>query len=394
MSHSPNRLPYDHSKFVDRKKEVQWVQDKIECLIDGEPLNRRTIIFHGQRGAGKSWLLQEVMYQNEKKGGMLIFYLDLATFAEQQPGKAVRLAIKRLHQMVAQIVGPAAAGFQAANSLDQQTDWLVADAEQLSAILVLLLDHVNESEEDLLEILEDRLLAPLINLPKTLLVMAGRGKQYVWKSPELRIRSDEWDLAPFKLPDTQAQIEKQVPRPSLPVDEIQRVCGGYPGSNYTLAQGSDDPVTALENCVLELIDDWLTVPQPPAQREHLEALCVLRAFSEAMIPHILAAYFEDPAYLDWKHRQCRQVRQSLVSTTLVKWDEPSGGYAIDDALRRILCNWLYEAHLDAWTRLHTAARDLFTEWIKEYPRTAERWREASAYHAEKLAHGPGGSVQD
>jgi hypothetical protein len=67
---------------------------------------------------------------------------------------------------------------------------------------------------------------------------------------------------------------------------------------------------------------------------------------------------------------------------------------MDDALSRVLENWLYEHEPMIWKRLHTAARDLFQKWKSEYPRTAERWQREVDYHEGNLANGPRWMPQD
>ena len=395
MSSLPGRLTHDHDKFVDRVTEKRLVLDLVRRLLLGEPLERRTVIFHGQRGAGKSWLLREIEYQlMTSKADVLPLYLDLADYAEQPFEVAVRDRIWKVHQAVAHTIGPVDVGLQATDDLEQLTMWLLADVKQMPGVLVLLLDHVEDADKALLEGLENYLLRPLIHDPRVLLVLAGRGRQYIWKSPILRIRSQECNLHRFEPSETQEQLEKQVPQPTPLAGEIQQLSGGYPWSNYILGINRDDRIAALEQCITVLIGDWLTVPAPPVRRTYLEALCVLRAFSDAMIPLMLTTYFQEPVYPDWNYNQYRRVRQSLVHTTLVGWDEFSGGYAIDEALRRVLEHWLYEKHRDVWTRLHTAARDLFDEWASKYPRTAARWRTEATYHDGKLEHGPSWSLED
>ena len=83
MNGLPERLLYNHDQFVDRTDEVQLVLSKVQRLPRNDSLKRRTVIFHGQRGTGKSWLLQEVVYQLKDKTNVLSVYLDLAAYATQ-----------------------------------------------------------------------------------------------------------------------------------------------------------------------------------------------------------------------------------------------------------------------------------------------------------------------
>jgi len=394
MNGLPERLPYSHDQFVNRQIEIELVLKQVQRLLDGEPVERRTVIFHGQRGSGKSWLLQEIAHRLQDQSQVLPLYLDLGEYGKKAPDDAVRGIIEQIHRSVADSVGPAATGFHTMADLDRMSTWLVTDVEQMGGVLALLLDHVDESDKALLEPLEDHLLASLINVPGVKLVLAGRGKGYPWKSPPLRLKSEEYDLGPFEETHIQEQLEKQALHPTPPVDQVKQWGGGFPWNNYLLVEYLADRGIALENCLAALLGDLLERVKPPLDRAYLEALCVLRAFSDEMIPPMLAAYFNDRAYLDWKYGQYRQVRQSLVGTTLAKWDSSSGSYVIDKALCCVLEHWLYEAHQEVYTCLHTAACDLFNKWTNQYPRTADRWQKEAAYHAGKLAHGPAWSSEE
>lgn len=381
MESLPERLPYDHGKFVNRANEIWLVIDKARELASSHPVEKRVVIFYGARGSGKSWLLQEIHYLLKAEHPSIpCVYLDLSTYGSRPSDEAVRAIIGQILQTLA---GPSTESSLSNAMLDQWSALLVNGVNR-PALMVLLFDHVDESHRDLLTLLEDRCLSPLAVLPNTLIVLAGRGREYVWRGPELRLRSEERDLPYFDLPCTQEQLDKQVPHPIPSADEIQILSGGYPWSNYLLGKHRDDKATALQQCVTILLGDLLGSEVDYA---HLQALCVLRAFSDEMIPPMLAAYFDEPDYLKWQYRRYRQVRQALIRTTLVKWDEPCGGYVIDEALRRVLEHQLYERDPEIWERSHTAARDLFDAWQKEYPRTAVRWEKEMAYHAGRLTHG-------
>lgn len=379
------RLPYDHEKFVDRADEVRLVVDKAQRSAASLHEERRVVIFHGARGSGKSWLLREIEYWlNETLPDDLVLYLDLAEFTAQPVDDAVQILIHRIWKAAETRTGRGTIQVREDERLDVLAEALVTAVRRVG-VLVLLLDHVDESSSDLLALLEDRCFSPLAVLPNALIVLAGRGKEYVWKRPELRLKSEERDLSYFDLPCTREQIEKQVPQPTPSADEIQALSGGYPWSNYILGIHHANKSAALDQCVGVLLHD---LPVAAADMDHLRALCVLHAFSDMMIPYMFSAYFNQPDHKNWEYRQCRQVRQALIQTTLVKWNEPNGGYVIDEALRRVLEHQLYEQDRVIWERLHTAARDLFAQWQQEYPRTAGRWEAEVAYHAGKLIRGP------
>jgi hypothetical protein len=381
MNNQPERFPYSHDKFVNRTDEVRLVMDKVQRLVSCLSDDKRVVIFHGARGSGKSWLLREIEYRiRGTHPSIPCPYFNLA-LATPPFDEAVRDIVKQIYQ---EFAGTSATTLPDDAPLIQ---WLplLREIRHSTRVLVVLFDHVDESPHKLLALLEDRCLSPLSVCPKVLIVLAGRGKEYTWKGQELRFKSEECDLGYFDLSHTREQIEKQVPQPPPSVDEVWKLSGGYPWSNYILGTHYEDKAAALGQC-LEFLLYELSVTEDHIS--WLRALCVLRAFSDQMIPPMLSACFDDQGILSWQYRQYRQVRQSLTATTLVKWSETSGGYVIDEALRRVLENWLYAHDQTMWRRLHTAARDLFETWKNDYPRTADRWKEAMAYHQEKLTHGP------
>ncbi len=301
MNGLPERLPYDHAKFVDRRDEIKLVSDIIEQLIDDGYAERRVVIFHGQRGTGKSWLLQEIRYQWRDNAQVWPVYLDLSRYADRPPDDAVGDLIADVRQQ---------AGAAGGRDLSRLSEALVADVEGANRITLLLLDHVDESPKELLEPLEDHFLAPLANVPHVVSVLTGRGREYTWKSASIRLRSLERDLIPFDRDKTAEQLDRQAPAARPQADAILKISQGFPWSNYLLSLDLDDPQAALTTCADALIGDCLSIPEPPVERWALEALCVLGTFSDEMIPTMLAAYHDDALYLDWRYRQYRELRQS------------------------------------------------------------------------------------
>jgi len=379
------RPPYDHNKFVDRVDEVRLVVEKATKLASGQPEDKRVVIFHGARGAGKSWLLKEIEYQLKKQlPNMLTIYLDLLDYSDSSPEDAVRAIIGQTRSPIANQLGLGPSQAPQDDSLPTLALALVDDAKRVR-VLFLLIDHVNESSREMLALLEDRCLALLAVEPRVLIVLAGRGREYRWRGMELRLGSRECELPYFELSWTREQLKRHDPELAQVADEIQSLSAGYPWSNYILGVNRANRADALAQCVEFLIGG---LPVSDDDRDHLEALCVLNAISDEMIPRMFTAYYNDPTYLTWRYRQYREARQTLIRTTLVKWKEEMGGYVMDEALCHVLEHRMYEHDRPTWERLHQAACDLFRDWVGKYPRTADRWQKEMAYHDWKLTHGP------
>jgi len=248
-------------------------------------------------------------------------------------------------------------------------------------VLVLLLDHVHESDWDLLLKLEDYLLGPLITMPEVLIVMSGRGRLYPWKTPELRLKAEFKDLKPLPEEDTKAQVKRQVPKPRISPEGLYQLTDGNPLANYLVARyGVPEGLNEVIEGLLE------PIPSEYRQkiREYLEALCVLRAFDEERIPTMLAVYYDDDSYRNWTFAQARKVRQELTRWALARWDSEQGGYVLDKTVRKLVEEYLKVAHPDKWKALQQAASELYRKWVEEFPRTKERWREEAQYHVKFL----------
>jgi len=371
-------LKYSSDRFINRQREVERVLAKVHALIQGSPLDTRTIIFTGGRGTGKSWLLAHLGAELRALSGIVVFGLDLSKYADWDPILAVADTLKQLG-------AETKLGKGLGTTLADMSRNLVQGIQRLLAqdALVLLVDYVYESDWKLLAALEEYLLGPLAVEARVLTVMAGRGRPYPWKRPELRLKAEFVDLEPF--PDvatTAEQLERQQKQALARAAEIHALSGGNPLANFLLAT-QDDPAAALDQVVEGMLD---TVPDERRGRvrDYLEALSVLRSFDEERIPAMLTAYHGDDKYLGWSYAQAREVREELVRWAFARWDAEEGGYVLDELTRKLLERYLETAQPDRWARLQQAASKLYSEWAQDYPRTRERWHQEVQYHVRQL----------
>jgi hypothetical protein len=382
MARQSIKLPdYSPDKFVDRDEEIKLVKDRARKLAEGQAADRRTIIFTGERGTGKSWLLAHLQGEIETLPDMQVFSFSLRKYADWEPVLAVADILKSLDNQLEE--GGEALGATLAE-MSRNLMENVRRALDHNA-LTLLVDHVYESDWNLLAALEDYLLGPLAVEPRVLIVMAGRGRAYPWKTPELRLKAQFEDLEPFdKANDTAEQLKRQQEKAVSRAKEIHEISGGNPLANYLLAT-EENPSKALDQVVRGMLE---TVPGKERQkvREYLEALCVLRAFDEERIPTMLAAYYDNEDYRDWSYAAARQVREALVKWAFAHWSADKGGYVLDELTRQLLERYLETAEHEIWERLQEAASDLYEEWAEKYARTKDRWQGEVDYHTDQLHH--------
>jgi len=333
-----DKLLYQPEKFVDREKALYLVLEKARRISAGVPVMRRVVIFHGQRGAGKTWLLQELKR---------------------------RLASLVTPHLV--FLGKGATPGAIAAGIPSQRP------------LALLVGDVNEADGVQLEALEEQVLAPLLQDQQVLIVLAERGRPHVWTTPDLREKSEDHDLEAFQPADVADQIKRQVPGTGADATEINAVSGGYPWSNYLLARYHPQQEEALARCI-ELLLEGLNGDL----RTYLEALCVLRAFDETRMVPVFQAYSPEFAEQHWDYAVCRGVRQDLLDTTLVCWQAEARGYVVDEPLRLVLEAGLRARDFERWFELHCTCFWLYAGWAERYEQASAWWVPEAQYHAARL----------
>ncbi|MBU1662351.1 MAG: ATP-binding protein [Chloroflexi bacterium] len=368
---------YSPGLFVNRRAEIEFVLERVQMLQQGDPLEKRTIAFMGERGIGKTWLLAHLEHEIKNTRQASVFLLNLDKYAERDPSSAVIEALQALHLFLTdekdKVLGESPAEIsrevmgRVRDSLEKQT-------------LVCLVDHVYESGWELLGAFEDYLLGPVAIEQKTLIVLAGRGRTYPWKTSELRPPPEP--MLPFLSPeDTKRQIQKQVVDPKE--DDylvIHSLSGGYPLSNfYFAAMGFSDGVEENVQALLEKVPE----DKGDKLRQHLEALSVLKAFDEERINAMLAAYYEKPSYQDQGFAAARQIREEIVKYGFARWMEEERGYVMDRAIQTAVTAALRygkRKRPELWVRLHGAAVALFETWVQEYEGLEEQLEPQIEYH--------------
>ncbi|MDW8270244.1 MAG: AAA family ATPase, partial [Anaerolineae bacterium] len=76
-SHGVEVLPYDPNYFFDRKDEIDRVTSIVNAIIENKMIERRTLLFTGERGVGKTWLLLHLHKTKLKEKKTSSLYIDL-----------------------------------------------------------------------------------------------------------------------------------------------------------------------------------------------------------------------------------------------------------------------------------------------------------------------------
>ncbi|HID63144.1 MAG TPA: ATP-binding protein, partial [Anaerolineae bacterium] len=86
MMQQPIKPPeYSPDKFVDRETEVNLVLERAHTLAEGRTVDRRVVIFTGERGTGKTWLLAHLQTELLALSGVTVFLFSLREYADWDP---------------------------------------------------------------------------------------------------------------------------------------------------------------------------------------------------------------------------------------------------------------------------------------------------------------------
>ena len=378
---NPIELPnFSRTGFVNREDELNRVRACLRDLRDDVLVEKRTFIFTGQHGIGKSWLLQQLHGELQELSAVQAYLLDLADYWHLSPTDAVQQICRDLHAAI--FLGTASddRGLQeTAHQLIQQVKTEIVPEE----ILVLLLDTVYETPTALLEALEENLLGSLAIEQRVLLVMAGRGREYAWQTVELRLRAIFLNLKPFPVEYTHSQLVHFLPTAVDRAAEIHAISLGNPKASLLFAQHRDR-VDALNH----VIDDMLFPIRDDERediREQLQALAVPRRFDYNLMPHLLNVYFQRNSDYFYPRRKLRTILDSLLNPNLVYWNKEIGAYTLHASMRHLLLLYLQEAKPVRYKALHEACVGLYEEWVEGKPRNWELWQTELEYHQTELA---------
>jgi hypothetical protein len=409
---------YSPLLFVDRDMEIDRVLKKVEALTNGNPILRpsdRVVHFPGFAGFGKTWLLCHLVHLMtedplKKIPNALVLHIRLNqdwltlspdTNPDETYDLATRKLLKELHKRV-----PRTDNGKSASTEDQDSTLYALSAQVQKAIhdvlgqqyaVVLLVDDLDEVPGGWLNVLEERLFAPLVTQePQVLLVLAGRNLNHNWATLALKPSSDEQSirLRPLSQGDTQRQLERlaqlgaQFQYAQKFADQIHALTDGVPEGNALVASKIGQPPKMPGE--IETVTEYNARLLEQNVRKELHwcfyALCVSRGFDTEWMECLLP--IADPNGRAWGFAASRALLSRLTATRLVRAHRKDGVYRywLDEYLCRRLALELRIRDSDLWRRLHCAALHMFVTWLKD-PKFADqvsRWKEEAYFHIQCL----------
>ncbi len=371
MSKPP--LSYNPAYFVNREEETRLVRETAQSLAQNGSLKERAFIFTGQRGSGKTWLLHHLkdMLKEEFEKKARVVLIDLSKWSDLSAPEAFVCEV--MSDFTQQIEAQARLMNDEEKEsvpLDQWAEWLVHDVRQIAEqgrFLVLLLDSVYEAEWNHLSTLEDDFLGPLVVEPNVLVMMAGRGKPFPWRLPELWLYGKPQELEPF---DDESQIREMLHKMEGEEEkaaQIHQLSDGYPYVAWMLSQRD---ATEYQIAMAEALD-YMLPPEIVDLRDKLDTMCVLRAFDEDRIETLLSC----------NHSEAAEILNRLAEPKLTWYEQARRGYVLDDAIRYVLEQLLKIKNPQQWQQLHEQAQSLYEDWSREW---GEEWKAEAQYHSQVL----------
>lgn len=371
-------LPYNPALFVGRQDKIDQVLDIVVTLLAGKAPSTRTLIFTGQRGSGKTWLLHHLKkrFEDELKDRVRAIFVDLENWQTvAEPEKFVREVMAAFAQQLPAEAGQVTEEEKFAVPLRRWTEWLVQDVRKWvgqGEIVILLLDSVYETAPETLELLEQSLLAPLAVEKGVLILMAGRGFPPFWHAPELGVYSEELKLEPFAEADSKALLAKASVDDPQRIRRVIELSGGYPYLLWALGCAKPEKDTETLKAAL----DYMLQPvlKDPETWQRWQSAAVLEVFDEDRLAKLSGS---DLA-------AAKDFLDTLLETNLAWYKKERRGYVLDAAIHQVWEQVIRLSNPNDWKALHQQAVQLYLNWAKQFQTTAAIWEERARYHEEQI----------
>jgi len=217
----PTRPEYASHLFLNREAEVTRFKGLLDEVTRGVAGFRRVLVFEGERGVGKSWLLKHMHRLAAQQTGAVSYlvrfdpqYDGTLRVTANKPEAEVTIACKlnnftarpdqldehskhQLKELLANIAahvhteGLITEKLPTALTLDETSFTLArmlrTGLQNSNRVFVLLVDSAYEADWSFVAGLEDYVLAPLVAIDRVAVVLSGRGRPFPWINSLLRI---------------------------------------------------------------------------------------------------------------------------------------------------------------------------------------------------------------
>lgn len=399
----PRRFPEPQRPFVNRKKELEIVQNKVDIGIQGKPVPTVITCFWGPYGMGKSWLVGEIERRYRFSGlrdvgcrPTLTARIDLSrervpTLWQNNKFDRTQLVRELWKQLSEQLNMDKPTTEQL--SPEQWVDEFVMKVTSWSSdfTVLLMFDTVDDLitwDEKSFFWLERTLVERLVLTDRVLFIFTSRGELRQWNRFQVRQRVDSHKLLPFDLEATGKQVGADDPlRESLynhafghPL--VTDYLGSLPRNQEDITQESYDRKDSIDilmvRTVLENIVTEIMAPMKEAPPELVKCISVLRWLSIEPI-HYLA---EELNIFEQHHGDAyyQELIVELQRNHVLYWNGVQKIYEFDPVLRRIFSHFLEMKDPALFSNAHLAAFAFHESHLEKYPQYPARYIPELVYH--------------
>ncbi len=399
----PRPAPEPGYPFVNRKKELKLIEDKLSNARRGDHIAMNVVCFWGTFGIGKSWLLHELerCYRRSAQAGeeshpTAAVRLDMAPervpVLWQGDKLDVRQVIYEFWKQLALQVGAHAqepdqisAEEYARDFVQQVTNW----SGSVTPILLLdTMDSVVHKDEQAFFWLEEHLVEPLALTERVLLVFASRGELRRWQRFQVRRKVDPCRLEAFSVRTAGREVQA-----STAISQIlYRQTFGHPLATEYTGRLLQEQGMNLKTASVQEIEEALTPELMQMTLRHVTE----QVFGQ--VPPLVSRLACDLSILRWVNEDALRKLVidlgldlgrgplhddpigALQSYHLLYWDTELSSYTFAPTVRRLLARSLELDNPAEFSKAHCTAYRYHQEHLDKAPLLLAHYLPEAAYH--------------
>lgn len=389
---------YEKKLFVGRKAELEIVNSKVHDIAYGGATAKPLLEFYAPRGMGKTWLLRHLEGREwgEMNGKRPIPVEINFSFASETPIVyqyigIIELLWNQLHKRGMEELGDFSYGPKIPNpkDLNKIADDFVGRMKKKDErhIPIIIFDSTDQTQERVLEWLEEKVVFPLIQSDKILFITGGQRRLF-WKYFEARRRVDPHELQPFSSEETISQLLHSGRLHFFPPDAVQRLTQGMPGLTTHLIQkferlNKDSKSQQRHLDEIKNVVEKEYLPKNKISSRMAWDASVLRSFHTATLRSFASSW--DESYAKKPEGFYLDMIQEMIDCGLVHWNMDRGGYAMTPSIQAVMRANLEDRKFLEYSINHNKAYKLNARWLHDYPEHAEHYLLNMLYHGAHLA---------
>ncbi len=244
--------------------------------------------------------------------------------------------------------------------------------------VALLFDETERADQSVADWLEERIIGPLVQNGRCLIVWTGRRPQR-WKRFEIRRRLRSQELGTWDRQSTADLFERnsQYPLSDLTMP-VHRITQGHPFADTivlryldTMAKSGETPKPEQfdriepdlrDGLVQEFVEKFAFNGLDEEIVNACRVLALVRQFDVIMLREILKETVY--SFESYEREEFGKVLSRLRATQLVLWDDKRKGYALDPTLRHILGEHIRRHQPNLYAQVSRVALRVYRDWIE------------------------------